>query len=309
MILPEDDLLIDYRTSCTKDEAAAKMLGWMRGFLRKQVINLTEHCSIPADELPFLHSLEGSLKENLNNQLHAAQRELNDVLLAGAADETIEEKLKAVSECNELIQKAGLYLSAIDDELTKGESSALRIDKDATETFGILLITLRSLDKWTREEYGISILDSPAIVNEPSKGAASTLRQDESRRDKTGVTQNTINNSHNHLTFNNYEITNIHSSTPSTEDTPESPPGIKIDIEKNQNQKKKPKMLQQEDAVLDAIKRHGYDPICLPKNPGKPGVKSEVRDLLSNHPLFQGKRIFDRTWENLRKVKQIADVE
>jgi hypothetical protein len=85
--------------------------------------------------------------------------------------------------------------------------------------------------------------------------------------------------------------------------------GIKIDTEKNQNQKSKPKMEQQKDIILDEIIKLGYDPKCLPKNDGKPGVKSKVRDFLSSNSLFKGSKIFDRAWDDLRKAKRIANVK
>ncbi|WP_430232614.1 hypothetical protein [Nitrosomonas communis] len=160
-ILYENDVFIDDSTSCTKDEAVAKMLGWMTSFQRKQFINLTEHCAIPSDELPFLHSLEdASLKETLTLQRGAALRDLSDTFLAGAADKVIEEKIKAVSKCNELINKAMQYLSAIDDELAKGKLSALRSDQEATEESGVTHITLGSLDEWAKSKYELSIFES-----------------------------------------------------------------------------------------------------------------------------------------------------
>jgi hypothetical protein len=60
---------------------------------------------------------------------------------------------------------------------------------------------------------------------------------------------------------------------------------------------------QQENAILDAIKKLGYDPQNLPKIiPGKRGVKAEVRTALLLHPLFKDKTtVFDKTWERLSK--------
>jgi hypothetical protein len=67
-----------------------------------------------------------------------------------------------------------------------------------------------------------------------------------------------------------------------------------------------PKMRQQENAIIDAIKKLGHDPQKLPKKlAGKPGVKSKVRELIQHPPLFDNSRIFDKAWERLSKYKEI----
>ncbi|CAN5873254.1 hypothetical protein BH11PSE12_BH11PSE12_20480 [soil metagenome] len=66
--------------------------------------------------------------------------------------------------------------------------------------------------------------------------------------------------------------------------------------------------LAQDTAILTAIKQAGYDPLALPKNePGKPGVKSEIRDALNGNSLFVGTTVFRRAWERLRQFGDIAD--
>lgn len=68
-----------------------------------------------------------------------------------------------------------------------------------------------------------------------------------------------------------------------------------------------PKMRQQENVIIDAIKKLGHDPQKLPKNPaGKPGVKAKVRELIQHPPLFDNPDIFDNAWERLSKYKEIS---
>ena len=86
------------------------------------------------------------------------------------------------------------------------------------------------------------------------------------------------------------------------------------DAQAEQNEQSAPaKPLQrnvaQDAAMLSAIKQARYDPLALPENePGKAGVKSEIRKLLNDNPLFFGTTIFDRTWERLRRNGEIATI-
>lgn len=53
-------------------------------------------------------------------------------------------------------------------------------------------------------------------------------------------------------------------------------------------------------AILCEIKKQGYDPMALPKNPdGKPGVKAAIRSELSKNALFRGLTVFDKAWERM----------
>lgn len=72
--------------------------------------------------------------------------------------------------------------------------------------------------------------------------------------------------------------------------------------------KPRTKLLEQEKAILDAIKQLGYDPLLLPRRKcGHPWVKSEVRQLIaSDSELFESTS-FDKAWERLRKNREIGD--
>jgi len=68
------------------------------------------------------------------------------------------------------------------------------------------------------------------------------------------------------------------------------------------------KMPDQEKAILQEIRKLGYDPKKLPKSkPNAPGVKAKVRADLRSCDLFVGSKVFDKAWERLRKAKEITD--
>lgn len=70
------------------------------------------------------------------------------------------------------------------------------------------------------------------------------------------------------------------------------------------------KLREQEKIILAEIKRLRYNPKALPKNEaGKSGVKAAVRDALKQNPLFEGTKVFDKAWQRLRDLKEIANVE
>ena len=58
-----------------------------------------------------------------------------------------------------LAKKAFAFILDIDEELERGSASALKIDQETTERTDITHITLRSLDRWAKQKYGISILE------------------------------------------------------------------------------------------------------------------------------------------------------
>ena len=159
MINAEDASVIDFRTSNTKDEIVAKLLGWMRGPERLRSILVTEN-GIPEEQLPYLHSLEEPLNVLLEEQREAARQALLKAANAGAASETINEKNAAVEHCQEQINKAFQYFLDIDDELAKEDPSELQIDQRETARTGDVHLMLTSVDRWARKRYGIAILES-----------------------------------------------------------------------------------------------------------------------------------------------------
>lgn len=66
----------------------------------------------------------------------------------------------------------------------------------------------------------------------------------------------------------------------------------------------------QDAMILTAIRKAGHNPLALPVNePGKAGVKAEIRNALRNEKLFTSSRVFDKAWERLRKQGDIADTD
>lgn len=167
MINSEDPIVVDLRTSCTKDEAVAKLLGWMRGPIRRKYTLVTE-AGIPVDQLPKMHSIGGPLSEQLADLQEAARMQLVEAAEAGASIEVLHQKQDDVAGWNAQIMKAASYLRDIDDELAKGDESALKTDKRAKKESGVIHLTLSSLDQWARNKYDISIFET--AVEKSSEG-------------------------------------------------------------------------------------------------------------------------------------------
>lgn len=194
MVNPEDEIHIDFQTSVTKEEAVAKMLGWMQGPIYPKYIQVTEN-GISADQLTSLHFMDGSLKEQLLELRETARSEFLDAVEADLPFETIREKEEAVEKYDALIKKAASYLLDMEDEIAKGEFSALRIDKHRTDKTGNDHITLRSLERWAQSTYGICIanpLESPSVTNDSSIQKDS--RRDEATSPKGGLSQVSADN-------------------------------------------------------------------------------------------------------------------
>lgn len=286
-IKPEDDI---HRESCTKDEAVAKMLGWMRGSVRKRIIQSDQYGIFSQNDLSHLHKLPGSLEEILTEQRDAALQKLLDKAEDEDLHEHIEELDEGVNKCTALIDKCVAYKAYINDELKKGESSALKIDKQTTEETGITHITLISLDEWARKQFDIPIIGSlestsPAF-NQPTESQQNFSPKKE---------------------LNNIEINiNLSSARDTSQSQGHRPACAETDIVENHSPKKKSKMIEQEEVILKTIENLGYDPKKLPDNPpGKPGVKAEIKSSLEKNPLFEGPTVFNKAWERLCEYKKI----
>ena len=157
MINAEDEIYIDLRTSCTRDVAAAKLLGWMKGHVRMVIAGPEQ--GEAAGQLQNMCSLEGSLTDKLMELREAARQDFINALKPGFDASLVMEKEFAVLQCDVTIDDAMNYLLAIDEELAK-DDSVLRIDRYATEKSGVIHITLKSLDQWAVSTYGISIINN-----------------------------------------------------------------------------------------------------------------------------------------------------
>lgn len=138
-------ILIDQRTSCTRDEAAAILLG------RRTFDPIYQDLNYDADpeevHQEFMDWLNLSIFSDLIDERESIQIELDDAL-----EEEDKKKIDAakfrIMQCDTTIRKAKQALCDIDDELAKGSDSQLRLDKVATEKFNKPCITLSSLKAW-----------------------------------------------------------------------------------------------------------------------------------------------------------------
>lgn len=159
---PTFEYTLNLKTSVTVDEAVAKMLGLMRGAVRAPVSAL-----INAD-LSYLPELTFDLEAYFENMREILTNNVIDVF---GRDSTDEEKSAAyydLLKCDQLINKAVEYKSAIDLELAHGKESLLKIDQKQTDEFGDEHIYLASLDEWVKQNYQFSIYpDSNLNINNP----------------------------------------------------------------------------------------------------------------------------------------------
>jgi len=185
MIHPEVPIYIDPRTSCTKDEAIAKLLGWMQGDIRHRHIEMTLE-GVPAESLMHMPCFEGSIWDFLTGQREDAQSALQTSLDEFAEDD-IERLVEKISGLEETIIKAKSYQRDIDDELAKGIESVLKVDQAETAASGVAHISLNSLDQWAVKKCGISIHSAPEVREEEPKYPVDV------RNEKGGLTKTSAN--------------------------------------------------------------------------------------------------------------------
>lgn len=240
MTFPSEQFAINLNVSCTKDDAIAKLLGWLKGAIHHEVIEIDNNC-ITLEQLEYMDTLYYSLDKHLNSLRHKAMVEASKLVDTGAEKALIDAQLERVLDIEDLIAKAKNYVLDFDEELEKHALSMLQIDYTATNKAGQVHIKLKSLDAWARKQYGISI---------------------EGNENKT------------------------------------------------KPEKKIYKLREQERLILLEIKKLGLNPKLLPKRlAGRPTPKAKVRFALSEHALFQGTKIFNKAWQQLRDSKDINEAE
>ena len=136
------------RTSVSIDEAVGILIGWLRG---------------PFDGVFFVdenkNETESSvfdLAETLGDKDEFLESEYVEAHHDESPPEVIAQKLEALKSHRTRCDKAKKYLCDIKDELNKGESSALRIDKECP--YAMRHITLSSLNEWSTTKYSLDIL-------------------------------------------------------------------------------------------------------------------------------------------------------
>jgi hypothetical protein len=179
---------IDMSTSCTKDQAVMKLLGWSKDIFTSTEIQLPKE-GLWLDQLPFISHHTLNLEEELKHLHERARLEYQQAFPteAGTAEfdpeehfgapgvlEKIAEKQEALEDVHLLIRRARNFALDIDEELSK-ENSVLRKDMEATERTGVLHITLRSLEAWTAAHHSVKSIQTPVAVQAESSAFTSEL--------------------------------------------------------------------------------------------------------------------------------------
>lgn len=157
MINSEDDIYIDFKSSLTKDEAVAKLLGWLNGNRRVKIAEVPDGVLSPSF-FAKLHTLEGSLQSMLQTYRDIASNAFVDAFEKNNEyDDQVQALDIIVKEWDSSIDKAAIYFMDIDDELSKGEKSSLRIVPKLGASKGLPHITMSSLNEWAQSKYGVAI--------------------------------------------------------------------------------------------------------------------------------------------------------
>ncbi len=144
--------VVDMRTSCTKDEAVAQLLGIRKGPLFEQEIPLNEYGHLERNAIAQLHKFEEPLSVILSELRETAFNRFIEAIEKELPYEELKEFEVAISGCDNQIKLAHATLLKIDEELDKGESSILKIDQQASQDTGKLHIKLYSLENWIAEK-------------------------------------------------------------------------------------------------------------------------------------------------------------
>ena len=154
----------------TVDEAVGMLLRMLDGPVQFR----STHDSPTAEEEEFLDGLAFSLVEQLTEDVERAQSALAEAKHDGQPNEVLDTKRAVVDEAKAAIARARTFICDIEDELGRGESSALRTDKTRSSTASVQL-TITSLDEWARKKYGIALLPRDASVDAGQERQAAPL--------------------------------------------------------------------------------------------------------------------------------------
>ena len=127
------------RTSITVDEAVYILLGRSTGPIDVEPIGVAEDTE--ADGPAFC------LQDILEDELDVLEGEYDLAKYENEPEDVIAEKLAALQDQETVIKQAYLYRCEINDELNKGEQSALKLDS-ALSNAVYSFITLHSFNAW-----------------------------------------------------------------------------------------------------------------------------------------------------------------
>lgn len=184
MLSTKDELIVAPRSTCTKDEAVARLLGWMKGPAFPQNIPFGPF-GVPTNQYVNLQFLEGSIQNQLTIYRETARQEW----IAANESDMPDGGLTAtvLLACYDLAAKAEKYLIEIDDEIAKGDASVLRIDKDATAINQETHYTLKSVEEWAMKTLGLSVItDINCEIGQENKRPNPEIFDDESAEKNLG---------------------------------------------------------------------------------------------------------------------------
>ena len=124
---PTDAITAHLGTSCNKDVAIAMLLGLLKGprFPKTMIVNLS---GVSLDLLYVLQDIGDPLQELLSHWRNVASQEYAAAKEAKVTPEVLKEKEEATNNAVSLYEKAFIYMMDIDEELEKGNASAIKID-------------------------------------------------------------------------------------------------------------------------------------------------------------------------------------
>ena len=149
---------IAMKTSCNKEDAVAKLLGWLQSPACQDLTETENGYSL--QQLKYMDTLVYTLAEHLTDLRTQALWKTDDLIDAKASEENIDKAVNDVLDIEDLMKKAHLFLIEIEDELSKGEFSVLKVDAESTSKNNDIHITLKSLDTWGRKKFNQPVLDS-----------------------------------------------------------------------------------------------------------------------------------------------------
>jgi hypothetical protein len=153
-----------YTTSVTLDEAVANLLSGLRG----PAVFTSNSEGLSDEDYEFLSGLRFDLFERLDEDKQSLESDLFEAKYEKKPDHIIAEIEAAIVAHANKIDQAKRYLCALEDELNKGDSSALRLDQMRSSP-DFPYITMASLDEWARGRYSISIIESGRLIESRSE--------------------------------------------------------------------------------------------------------------------------------------------
>ena len=138
-----------FRTSCNKEDAVAKLLGLLQGHICQDLTE-SEH-GYSLEQLKYMNTLEHTLSKHLTDLRNHALCIAAYFLTENSSESITHQALNELYEIENMMKKANLLLIEIEDELSRGEYSVLKVDAESTAKNGEIHITLKSLDTWGRK--------------------------------------------------------------------------------------------------------------------------------------------------------------